>query len=89
MFGCCSREGHNLSDGLVETLVGAIPQQVGQITVSHLVLVVAHFMVHSEEIIHVDLGAHFDPEDMAAEVRVSAVTWCDIRSIAPIKQPGQ
>lgn len=62
MFGRCSREGHNFSDGLVEALVGSVSQEVGQITVSHLVLVVPHLVVRREEVVHGDLGAHLDPK---------------------------
>lgn len=93
VFGSCSREGHDFSDSLVETLVGSVPQEVGQITVSHLVLVVTHLMVHCEEVVHVDLGAHFDPKDIAGEVLLSAVMVCDtdmarchIRYTATIKK---
>lgn len=94
VFGRCSREGHDLSDSLVETLIGSVSQQVGQVTVSHLVLVVTHLMVHREEVVHVDLGAHFYPEDIAEDVLMSAVILCDtaqchIRYTAPIKQPAQ
>lgn len=63
MFGRRSREGHNFSDGLVEALVGSVSQEVGQITVSHLVLVVPHLMVRCEEVVHGDLRAHLDPKD--------------------------
>ena len=73
VFGCCSGEGHDFSDSLVETLVGSIPQEVGQVAISHLVLVVTHLVVRCEEVVHVDLGAHFDPENNAGEVLVSAV----------------
>ena len=76
VFGRRSREGHDFSNSLVETLVGSVPQEVGQVTVSHLVLVVTHLMVHCEEVVHVDLGAHFDPEDITGEVLVSAVIMC-------------
>lgn len=64
MFGRRSREGHDFPNSLVEALVGSVPQEVGQITVSHLVLVVSHLMVRCEEVIHGDLGAHLDPKDM-------------------------
>lgn len=77
VFGCGSREGHYFSDGLVETLVSSVPQKVGQVAVGHLVLVVAHLMVHSEEVVHVDLGAHLYPGDIAAEVLMSAVRQGD------------
>lgn len=60
----CSRERHDFSHGLVEALVAAVPQEVGQIAVSHLVLIVAHLVVHSEEVVHVHLSAHFDPGDI-------------------------
>lgn len=60
MLRSCSREGHDFSHSLVETLVAAVPQEVGQVAVRHLVLVVTHLVVHSEEVVHVHLGAHFD-----------------------------
>lgn len=92
VFGSRSREGHDFSDSLVETLVGSVPQEVGQITVSHLVLVVTHLMVHCEEVVHIDLGAHFDPKDIVGEV-LSAFMVCDtdmarchIRYTATIKK---
>lgn len=69
VFGRCSREGHDFSDSLVETLVGSVPQEVGQVAISHLVLVVTHLMVCSEEVVHVDHGAHFDPEDVGEKCR--------------------
>lgn len=73
VFGRRSREGHDLSDCLMEALVGPVPQEVGQVTVSHLVLVVTHLVVHCEEVVHVDLAAHFDPEDIATKcVHVSS-----------------
>lgn len=74
MFGSRSREGHDFSDGLVETLVGSVPQEVGQVAVGHLVLVVTHLVVHREEVVHGDLGAHFDPEEIAGKLLLSAVT---------------
>lgn len=96
VVGCCSRKGHDFSDSLVETLVGSIPQEVGLVAISHLVLVVTHLMVHCEEVVHVDLGAHFDSEDITGEVLMSAVilchadmTWYHIRYIVPIKQSAQ
>lgn len=73
MFGSRSREGHDFSDSLVETLVGSVPQEVGQVTVGHLVLVVTHLMVHCEEVVHGDLGAHFDPKEITVELLLSAV----------------
>lgn len=68
VFGRRGREGHDLPDGLVEALVGAVPQEVGQVAVGHLVLVVTHLVVHRQEVFHVDLGAHFDPEDITGAV---------------------
>lgn len=59
---CGSRQGHDLANGLVETLIGTVSQEVGQVPISHLVLVVAHLMVDSQKVLHVDLSAHFDPE---------------------------
>lgn len=86
VFGRGSREGHDFSDGLVETFVSSVPQEVGQVAVSHLVLVVAHLMVHGEEVVHVDLGAHFYPGDAAAEVWMSAVTQGDAFISGAIKR---
>ena len=63
MFGSCSREGHNFPYGLVEALIGSVSQDVGQITVGHLVLVVSHLVVRREEVVHGHLRAHLDPED--------------------------
>lgn len=64
MTGRRSREGHDFPNSLMEALVGSIPQEVGQITVSHLILVVPHLVVRCEEIVHGDLRAHLDPKDM-------------------------
>lgn len=81
MFGRCSREGHNFSDGLVEALVGSVSQEVGEITVSHLVLVVPHLVVRGEEVVHGDLRAHLDPK-RHSQVRssMSNTGWPDARS---------
>lgn len=73
VFGCCSGEGHDFSNSLVEALIGSVPQKVGEIAVSHLVLVVTHFVVRCEEVVHVDLGAHLDPEDITGEMLMSAI----------------
>lgn len=64
MTGCRSREGHDFPDSLVEALVGSVPQEVRQITVSHLILVVPHLVVCCEEVVHGYLRAHLDPKDM-------------------------
>lgn len=77
VFGRCSGQGHDFSNSLVETLVRSVPQEVGQVTVSHLVLVVTHLMVHCEEVVHVDLGAHFDPDEIRGKALLSAVTICE------------
>lgn len=59
--GCSSRQRHDLSHSFVKALVGAVPEQIRQFSVGHLILVMPHLVVHSQEVIHGDFGAHFDP----------------------------
>lgn len=82
MLRSCSREGHDFSHSLVETLVAAVPQEVGQVAVRHLVLVVTHLVVHSEEVVHVHLGAHFDSGDIQEEVVLLSAATMSQRLVA-------
>ena len=63
MPGCRPSHGHKFSDGLVESVVGAIPVVRWQVLVLLLVLGVSHFMVDGVQVLEVVVsGAHLDAE---------------------------
>lgn len=69
MFGRGHREGHDVTDGLVEAGVGAVAEGDGLVLVLQEVLHMAHLVVHCDEVIHVHHCALLDPGQWEQELR--------------------
>lgn len=63
MLGCGHRKSKDITDGLVESRVSSVTEGHGLIFVLQEVLDVAHFMVHSDQVIHSHNSALFDPAE--------------------------
>lgn len=63
MFGGGDRQGHDISNSLMETRVGPVAEGDRLVLVLQEVLDVAHLMMHCDEVIHVHHGALLDPGD--------------------------
>ena len=60
-------QSHRVTDGLVESRIGAIPERDWLFAVLNVVLDVPLFVVDSNQIGHVDVGAHFYAEIVAGQ----------------------
>lgn len=56
------REGHDVTNCLMETWVSPAAEAIRQFLVLQIVFNMAHLVVHCEKLLHVDCGALFDPE---------------------------
>ncbi len=63
MFRCGNGQGQYVTDGLVESRVGAVTERDGLILILQEVLNVAHLMVHGDEVVHGHHRALLDPWD--------------------------
>ncbi len=63
MFRCGNGQGQYVTDGLVESRVGAVAERDVLILILQEVLNVAHLMVHGDEVIHGHHRALLDPWD--------------------------
>lgn len=61
MLGSRDRQGQHITDGLVETWIGAFTEGDGLVLVLQEVLHMTHLMVNGDEVIHGYHGALFDP----------------------------
>lgn len=61
MFGSGHRESKNITNGLVESGVGAITKGHGLIFVLQEILHMTHLVVNCDQVVHRHHGALFDP----------------------------
>lgn len=63
MFRCGHRQGQNITDGLVESRVGAVTEGDGLIFILQEVLNVSHLVVYGDEVVHGHHRALLDPRN--------------------------
>lgn len=63
VFGCGHRQRQHISDGLVESRVGAVTERDGLIFILQEILHMAHFVVHRNQIVHVHHCALLNPKE--------------------------